>query len=316
MLKFVIFLFLLIMLSVGVWFFVIVPSLDTPEVDPVVFVNNEPQLLNRSIYLCRNELSIDASLYETATTAVSVSGQPPILTGTAKVILSDGRNLDLKQTISADGARYATANEDFVFWSKGNGALVLENNIERDYVGCVLVKPAIAGVDLPKVYAKADGSFSLRLPSLLSATEDGYSINEDFKNQISESQIIDGVKFTIPNKLATGTNLASDTYLSIESIPNTQVCTANLFLDKETVTSTLVEEGATYSVATSTEAAAGNRFQEKVFALVGTNPCMAIRYMVHYSVLDNYEPDTVVEFDAVGLVSQFDQIRRSLTINQ
>jgi hypothetical protein len=48
--------------------------------------------------------------------------------------------LDLNQTISADGARYANSDESFVFWSKGDGALVLENNVEKSYLGCTAWK--------------------------------------------------------------------------------------------------------------------------------------------------------------------------------
>ncbi len=315
MLKFVIFLFLLILLIVGVWFFVIVPSLATPVVE-VEVVNNEPELINRVTYLCKDEQTIDVSLFETAATTTPMVGEATTLTGTAKVVLSDGRNLDLDQTISADGIRYANDNEDFVFWSKGNAALILENNVEKSYINCVLVKPAIVGINLPKMYAEDNGSFSLRLPSLLTATEDGYKIDEDYQNQVSPTQIISGVKFTIPEKLATGTNLSNDTYVSVESIPNIQVCSADLFLSGNQATSTVSDDGVVYSVATSSEAAAGNRYQEKVFAIPGTNPCVAVRYMVHYGVLENYEPGTVNEFNAVGLINEFDQIRRTLVVNQ
>ncbi|HTW97059.1 MAG TPA: MliC family protein, partial [Candidatus Methylomirabilis sp.] len=65
-------------------------------------------------------------------------GEPPIPTGSVKIVLSDGRNFDLPQTISADGSRYANSDESFVFWSVGDGALVLENNAEKDYTGCVV----------------------------------------------------------------------------------------------------------------------------------------------------------------------------------
>lgn len=43
--------------------------------------------------------------------------------------LSDLRALTLFQTVSASGARYANANESFVFWNKGNTAFIQENNI-------------------------------------------------------------------------------------------------------------------------------------------------------------------------------------------
>ena len=40
--------------------------------------------------------------------------------------LSDGRSMSLPQVISGSGARYANADESFVFWNKGNTAFVTE----------------------------------------------------------------------------------------------------------------------------------------------------------------------------------------------
>lgn len=43
--------------------------------------------------------------------------------------LSDGRHMLLAQAISSSGARYANNDESFVFWNKGNTALVDEKGI-------------------------------------------------------------------------------------------------------------------------------------------------------------------------------------------
>ena len=294
---------------------VILMMSSRPDADPNEMSGaNEPVLINQSNYLCRDNKSIDVSYYETEATTTIPQG--PMLDGLAEVSLSDGRQYTIRQTVSADGVRYATASEDFVFWSKGNGALVLENNTEKSYIGCVLVAPEEVGLALPEAYVDQSGSFSIRLPKLLGPTEPGYAIDEDFAYALSPEESISGVKFTIPANLATGTNLSADSYLSVETIPNSITCTADLFLPQATATSTQTDDGTTYSVATSSEAAAGNRYQEKVFALSDTNPCMAVRYFVHYTVLENYEPGIVKEFDAAGLIMEFDRIRKTLMINQ
>ncbi len=49
--------------------------------------------------------------------------------------LSDGRTMDLAHVVSADGARYANADESFVFWNVGNTATVMENGTTT-YSGC------------------------------------------------------------------------------------------------------------------------------------------------------------------------------------
>ncbi len=113
-------------------------------------------------YRCDHDKTIQASLYQSATRPPAPPGEPPTPGGSAHVVLPDGRALDLKQTISADGVRYSdgdpnqrpsdergsteatrpnVGNEHFVFWSKGNTALVLENNVEKSYIGCVQVDP-------------------------------------------------------------------------------------------------------------------------------------------------------------------------------
>ena len=50
--------------------------------------------------------------------------------------LSDGRKVNLDQTISADGARYANWDKSFVFWNKGNTAFVQEGSATA-YTDCV-----------------------------------------------------------------------------------------------------------------------------------------------------------------------------------
>ncbi len=124
---------------------------------------------------------------------------------------------------------------------------------------------------------------------------------------------ISGVKFTIPSSLATGTNLSSfDTGVSVEIIPATQDCNAGLFLDGNVNVQTVTDNGSEYSFASTTQGAAGNRYEEEVWAIPGTNPCIAIRYFIHSTNIGNYPEGTVSEFDQTTLISQFDKIRQSL----
>jgi len=94
-------------------------------------------LIAQVMYICNNNKTINASFYKGKTKLVK-PGEPPIPSGSMKIVLSDGRSFDLPQTISADGSRYANTDESFIFWSKGDGALVLENNIEKNYRGCIV----------------------------------------------------------------------------------------------------------------------------------------------------------------------------------
>lgn len=88
-------------------------------------------------YICSDGKTIDATFHERDPKPVE-PGKPPIPSGSVKLVLSDGRNFDLPQTVSADGSRYANSDESFVFWSKGDGVLVRENNVEKSYIRYVV----------------------------------------------------------------------------------------------------------------------------------------------------------------------------------
>jgi membrane-bound inhibitor of C-type lysozyme len=87
----------------------------------------------RVTYICNDGETMEATFYKGQPKPIE-PGEPPAPSGRVKLVLSDGRNLDLPQTISADGSRYANSDESFVFWIKGDGAIVRENNIEKRYV--------------------------------------------------------------------------------------------------------------------------------------------------------------------------------------
>ena len=116
-------------------------------------------LTNVVTYMCKDNKKIEASYYKGENKIVK-TGEMPIPTGGVKLTLSDGRKFDLSQTISADGGRYANVDESFVFWSKGNGALVLENNIEKSYIGCIVIAKDIG--NLPNIYLDSNAGFSVR----------------------------------------------------------------------------------------------------------------------------------------------------------
>lgn len=77
-------------------------------------------------YMCKDGTVLGATYYD-GTVASSTPGMPPTPTG--HITLTIGRNTtELKQTISADGARYTNADESVIFWDKGQMAMYLENN--------------------------------------------------------------------------------------------------------------------------------------------------------------------------------------------
>ena len=117
--------------------------------------------------------------------------------------------------------------------------------------------------------------------------------------------------------MASGTNLSNDTYISIEHLATGQVCDAATFLGASRVKSQTIRDGVMeYSMASSSDAAAGNRYEEYVYALPGTNPCIAVRYFIHYGAIENFPKGAVKEFDKVALLNEFDHIRSTLMLTK
>lgn len=142
----------------------------------------------------------------------------------------------------------------------------------------------------------------------------GFKLNPTFQNTtVNPKKPISGIALTIPAAMATGTNLSSDTYISVEQLPHAKVCTGDIFLAANVKHVDMTDNGVSYSVASSTGAAAGNRYEETVYAIKGSNPCTAVRYVVHYGVFENYPAGTIVEFNKTALLNAFDQIRHSVT---
>ncbi len=188
----------------------------------------------------------------------------------------------------------------------------------------VVSKPVVTPVsdvttvkeDPTVLFTSRDALFSVRLPTVAEKNNNGYGIDESFKNTLSPKLIIEGVKFTIPETYATGTNLSPDTYLSVEHMQTAHACTADLFFDTAVHATQKTEGGVMYSVATSSDAGAGNRYQEIVYALSSTSPCIALRYMIHSHALENYAENTVTAFNAGALIAEFDTIRQSLIVKR
>lgn len=95
-------------------------KIQTPKVMPLT--QSETQMITAD-FKCDGGKTIDATFVNGTTDSVELT-------------LSDERKVNLPQTISADGGRYANWDESFVFWNKGNTAFIEEDN-KTTYANCV-----------------------------------------------------------------------------------------------------------------------------------------------------------------------------------
>ncbi|MEI9993990.1 MAG: hypothetical protein WDM91_05320 [Rhizomicrobium sp.] len=144
----------------------------------------------------------------------------------------------------------------------------------------------------------------------------GWSIDTHYVSAaLGPDREIHGVAFTIPAGTAAGTNLGTDSKLSVESLPGSG-CQPSQFVDPADDVHRVHADGRIYTAATSEDAGAGNRYETQIFVIDGTSPCVAVRYFIHSAAIGNFDPGTVKAFDRAGLLAAFDRIRATLTLGK
>lgn len=86
-------------------------------------------------FVCADGATIQAAFYNGASIPSANPNEPPTLTGSVALTLSDGRTMTLPQAVSADGARYASVDGSVVFWNVGDTATLTENGTTT-YANC------------------------------------------------------------------------------------------------------------------------------------------------------------------------------------
>ena len=144
----------------------------------------------------------------------------------------------------------------------------------------------------------------------------GWKLNRDYVSvSLGPDHTIKGIAVIIPDILARGTNLASDfTEVAVESIPGAN-CTPLQFLNPAEAIHKLKADGRVYSAASSSDSGAGENYDTFLFVVDGTSPCIAVRYFIHYSNVENFDPGTVKAFDRSKLLKLFDDVRATLKLS-
>ncbi len=159
------------------------------------------------------------------------------------------------------------------------------------------------------VYTDTAGKYRISYPN-------GYVAEQYVYQALGPERTINGTRFIVPPSITSGTNLSQDSYISVEPLAGAiNSCSAQIYLGANATHEGFVDVGAhRYSVASSMEAAAGNRYEERVYATPVDGGCIAVRYFIHYGAIENYPKGAVNNFDRQALLRQFDIIRESLEI--
>ncbi len=156
-------------------------------------------------------------------------------------------------------------------------------------------------------YSDPGWGFSLQVPA-------DYQFDNLYRYTLLPGKEIEGISFSVPSVFTVGTNLSLDSKISIEIFPGIFTCSTTVFFSGTTTETLVNENGVDYFVSHRKGAAAGNIYEETVYALSDQTPCVGVRYFIHSSNIQNYEPGTRQEFNREHLLKEFDAIRHSLIL--
>lgn len=155
-------------------------------------------------------------------------------------------------------------------------------------------------------YASSTMRFSLKYPQ-------GFTLQEPYAyTRVSPTKPINSVKFTVPAAMVQWTNLAPDSGVSVEELPRAKTCTGDIYLLANVRAQSLTEGATTYSFASSTDTKGSDMYEEMVYAIPSSSPCIAMRYFLH-STIGTMATGTSA-FDRAALLADFDKIRQSLVL--
>lgn len=140
----------------------------------------------------------------------------------------------------------------------------------------------------------------------------GWTVDPHFTRDTSPP--IHGVSFTVPASMVTGTNLGSDTRLSVEHVSGP--CSASRFLDNAEDQHNVTDDRRIYSVATAGDAGAGNRYEDTVYAFADGDVCYGLHEFIHYAAIENFDPGAVKPFDRAAIDQAFATLRHAFTITK
>ena len=140
-------------------------------------------------------------------------------------------------------------------------------------------------------------------------------LDESYAYEIWAKKLIQGVKFTVPASMATGTNLSADSYVSVEWLPRAKSCTGDIYLQATVKAGDVTEGGSIIFARDFNRRRSGQSIR-------GVGLCRCLQAPLHRSALlhpfhqSRTSPlGAVLEFNKKTLLAEFDKIRASLELS-
>lgn len=189
----------------------------------------------------------------------------------------------------------------FIFYSKFS----VENNQKLEEENFVV---KIDTTKYPKVYESLKYGFKINTP-------EDFKIDENYRYLLPGNKYLEGVKFSVPERFFKGTNLSSETYISVEKISNPlSACSMDEFSGYHELTGIEKVGKLSFSKAISISAGVGNRYDETILVTKVEDGCLGIRFFIHYTVIENYPEGSVKEYDDKLLRETFSDIFKTIEI--
>lgn len=167
--------------------------------------------------------------------------------------------------------------------------------------------PAVSNEQPSTLYANQAFGFSIMVPA-------GFTVDESYLNQnLGPGREIPGVGFNIPGSWTEGTNLSRDSHIAVEELSDVE-CIPETFLFSPSVESEAIQGKNTFTVASASDAGAGNFYDETVYLKEKGSRCYAVRSFIHSTNIGNYPAGTIKEFDRGLLRGALDSIASSLVL--
>ncbi len=266
------------------------------------------KLINTALYTCDGGKTITASFYEGPPAPMPKPGEPPTSNDSVVLTFESGSSIMLGRTVSADGGRYVNTDESFVFWDKGNNALVLQNGAEKDYTGCMTGDGgALQTVSTGKgiTFSYPDDFGLATMPEQVLAKSYIPPCNEGFNYCL----YYDGADYQGTNFESAGIGITARTDLST----STCLSAPPLGYTRPLVTTTTVNAAYAASVmGPAGDAGAGHYAAGSVYRLLFGNTCYEFETRIGETQFANYPPGAILQFTDAARTTLQQRLRNIL----